>query len=157
MGAGAESLGFVHTPSLAHAASTALLRNGRLANRGDDGAIFDLEVTSDRVRRAMWLLEGVAQGQRLAALLGYRLERRLRESGLTMMRYQMPIRRTAPLRGPSVHADEPVEVLAARDVVDGVALLDRWRDDPTAVLDAIAKQAGLAALPGLGRHHAASR
>ena len=75
VGAAAESLGFVHTPSLAHAASTALLRNGRLANRGDDGAVFDLQVTSDRVRRAMWLLEGVAQGQRLAALLGYRLER----------------------------------------------------------------------------------
>ena len=148
VGAGAESLGFVHAPSLAHAASTALLRNGRLANRGDDGAVFDLEVTSDRVRRAMWLLEGVAQGQRLAALLGYRLERRLRESGLTMMRYQMPIRRTAPLRGPSISPDESVEVLAARDVVDGVALLDRWRDDPAGVLDAIAKQAGLAALPG---------
>ena len=64
-GAGAESLGFVHTPSLAHATSTALLRNGRLANRGDDGAVFDLEVTSERVRRGMWLLEGVAQGQRV--------------------------------------------------------------------------------------------
>jgi hypothetical protein len=147
-GAGAESLGFVHTPSLVHATSTALLRNGRLANRGDDGAVFDLEVTSDRVRRAVWLLEGVAQGQRLAALLGYRLERRLRESDLRMMRYQMPMRRTAPLRGPDVSPDEPVEVLAARDVVDGVALLDRWRDDPDGVLDAIAKQAGLATLPG---------
>ena len=146
-GPGAESLGFVHTPSLAHAASTALLRNGRLANRGDDGDVFDLEVTSDRVRRAMWLLDGVAQGQRLAALLGYRLERRLRETDLRMMRYQMPMRRTAPLRGPDVAPDEPVEVLAARDVVDGVALLDRWRDDPTAVLNEIAKQAGLTELP----------
>src|SRR5680860_1475926 len=44
VGAAAESLGFVHTPSLAQAASTALLRNGRLANRGDDGAVFDLKV-----------------------------------------------------------------------------------------------------------------
>jgi hypothetical protein len=148
LGAGAESFGFVHAPSLAHAASSALLRNGRLANRGDDGAVFDLEVTSARVRRAMWLLEGVAQGQRLAALLGYRLERRLRESGLTMMRYQMAMRRTAPLLGPDIPPDESVEVLAARDVVDGVALLDRWRDDPDRVLDAIAQQAGLAALPG---------
>ncbi len=147
VGTAAESLGFVHTPSLAHAASTALLRNGRLANRGNDGAVFDLQVTSDRVRRATWLLEGVAQGQRLAALLGYRLERRLRESGAQMMRYQMPMRRTAPLRGPDVAPDESVEVLAARDVVDGVTLLDRWREDPNAVLTAIANQAGLASLP----------
>jgi hypothetical protein len=90
---------FVHTPSLAHATSTALLRNGRLANRGDDGAVFDLEVTSDRVRRAMWLLEGVAQGQRLAVPS---TSARAPSAGtdLTMMRYQMPMRRTAPLRGP---------------------------------------------------------
>ncbi|MCW2848207.1 MAG: hypothetical protein JWR90_2181 [Marmoricola sp.] len=148
IGAGAESLGFVHTPSLAHAASTALLRNGRLANRGDDGTVFDLQVTSDRVRRARWLLEGVAQGQQLAALLGYRIERGLQDAGLDLMRYQMPLRRTAPLRGPDVAPDESVEVLAARDVVDGVALLDRWRTDPSGVLGAVASQAGLASLPG---------
>ena len=151
VGTAAESLGFVHTPSLAQAASTALLRNGRLANRGDDGAVFDMQVTSDRVRRAMWLLEGVAQGQRLAALLGYRLERRLRESGPDMMIYQMPMRRTAPLRGPDVAPDESVEVLAARDVVDGVTLLDRWRRDPNAVLTAIADQAGSSPPPSDGR------
>ncbi|RKN60021.1 hypothetical protein D7231_33630 [Streptomyces klenkii] len=145
----AESLGFVHTPSLAQAVSTALLRNGRLANRGDDGAVFDLQVTSERVRRGRWLLQGVAHGQRLAALLGYRIERRLREAGLTMMRYQMPLRRTAPLRGPDVTPAEPVEVLAARDVVDGVTLLDRWRQGPDAVLDDIARQAGAASSASL--------
>lgn len=152
-GLAAESVGFVHTPSLAHAASTALLRNGRLANRADDGALFDLQLTSDRVRRAQWVLDGVAQGQRLAALLGYRIERRLRESGptveagLAMMRYQLPLRRTAPLRGPDVQPDEPVEALAARDVVDGVAILDRWHLDPSAVLADVAAQCGLASLP----------
>ncbi|MGW0735575.1 hypothetical protein [Streptomyces sp. NPDC002851] len=147
VGSAAESLGYVHTPSLAHAASTALLRNGRLANRGADGKVFDLEVTSERVRRAQWLLDGVAQGQRLAALLGYRLERRLREAGLEMMRYQMPLRRTAPLRGPDVAPDTSVEVLAARDVVDGVTLLDRWREDPAEVLADVAAHAELATLP----------
>ena len=148
-GPAAESLGFVHTPSLAHAASTALLRNGRLANRGEDGEVFDLQVTSERVRRARWLLEGVAQGQRLAALLGYRLERGLREKRLTLMRYQMPMRRTAPLSGPSVAPGDSVEVLAARDVVDGVALLDRWRDDRAAVLQEIREKSEVgASFPG---------
>jgi hypothetical protein len=142
-GPGAESLGFVHTPSLSHAVSTALLRNGRLTNRGDDGAAFDLQITAERTRTASWLLDGVTRGQSLAALLGYRLERRLRESGLKMMRYQMPLRRTAPLRGPDVDPDTSVETLTARDVVDGVALIDRWRSDQGAVLDAIARQAGL--------------
>lgn len=142
-----ETAGFVHTPSLTHATSTAILRNGRLANRGADGSVFDLQVTSDRVRRARWLLDGVARGQRLAALLGYRVERRLREAGLPMMRYQLPLRRTAPLTGPDVPPDTPVEVLVARDVVDGVALLDRWHQDPGGLLTAIASQAGVASLP----------
>lgn len=147
-GAGAESLGFVHVPSLGHATSTALLRNGRLTNRGDDGEVFDLQVTSDRVRRATWLLDGIAKGQGLAALLGYRLERELRSAGLEMMRYQMPLRRSAPLRGPDADPNEPVEVLAARDVVDGLAVLDRWREDRDGVIAAVASQAGLNALPG---------
>ena len=96
----------------------------------------------------MWLLEGVAQGQRLAALLGYRLERRLRESGLEMMRYQMPMRRTAPLRGPGRRAGR-VRSRCSRHATSSTAstLLDRWREDPNAVLDAIANQAGLASLP----------
>ncbi|HET7736906.1 MAG TPA: hypothetical protein VFK52_13085 [Nocardioidaceae bacterium] len=152
VGLAAESLGFVHAPSLAHASSAAMLRNGRLANRGDDGAVFDLQVTSERVRRAKWLLEGVAQGQRLAALLGYRLERTLQDTDLQLMRYQMPMRKVAPLRDLNRPADEPVEVLAARDVVDGVALLDRWRVDPEGLLDAIATAAGDPAMTGADRN-----
>ncbi len=148
---GAESLGFVHAPSLAHAASSALLRNGRLANAGQDGAVFDLEITSERVRRARWILEGVGQGQRLAALLGYRLERALREPDLSLMRYQLPMRKVAPLREVNRPQDESVEVLAARDVVDGVALLDRWRVDPDGLIDAIAAAAGPTPVPGSDR------
>lgn len=147
VGVGAESLGFVHAPSLAHAASAALLRNGRLANSGKDGAVFDLQVTSERVRRARWILEGVAQGQRLAALLGYRLERTLRDTDLTLMRYQLPMRKVAPLRDLNRPQSESVEVLAARDVVDGVALLDRWRSDPDALIEAIATAAGPTPVP----------
>lgn len=143
----AESLGFLHAPSLTHAVSAALLRNGRLANRGADGAVFDLQITSERVRRARWLLEGVAQGQRLAALLGYRLERTLQDTDLQLMRYQLPMRRVAPLRDLNRPPDEPVEVLAARDVVDGVALLDQWRQDPDGLIEAIAAAAGPTAVP----------
>jgi hypothetical protein len=144
VGAGAESLGFVHAPSQAQAVSAALLRNGRLADRSTDGEVFDLQLTSEQVRRARWLLDGIAQGQRLAALLGYRIERRLRDEALTLMRYQMPLRRTAPLRGEVVQHDEPVEVLTARDVVDGVAILDRWRQPggPAEVLAEISANAG---------------
>ena len=60
-------------------------------------------------------------GQPLAALLGYRIERKLRDTGLAEL--IVPLRIAAPLRARSGDLAEPVESVAARDVVDGVQLL----------------------------------
>ena len=79
-GAGAETLGYVMAPSLAHATAAAVLRSGRQSHQGS-GA-FDIDLSSARVREATALLEGVAAGQSIAALVGYRVERSLREAGL---------------------------------------------------------------------------
>ena len=148
-GPAAESLGFVHAPSLAQAASTAVLRSARLSHAGADGQIFDLDLTSARVRHALRILEGVASGQRLAALLGYRFERMLQDRDLTLARWILPLRLQCPLRSDrpedptgapktqpweSAGAEEPVESVAARDVVDGVALLARWAADGPGLL-----------------------
>src|SRR5262249_44017570 len=48
----------------------------------DGDSPFAVDLSSDRVHRAKWLLDGVRQGQPLAALLGYRFERALHEQGL---------------------------------------------------------------------------
>ncbi|HEU4693843.1 MAG TPA: hypothetical protein VFS23_36010, partial [Vicinamibacterales bacterium] len=77
--------GYVHAPSLTHAATAAVLRSGYLSDLGKaEGTDIPLAVdlSSDRVHRAKWLLDGVRQGQPLAALLGYRFERGLHEHGL---------------------------------------------------------------------------
>jgi hypothetical protein len=118
-GAGAESLGHVLTPSLGHAVAAAVLRSGRQAHAGS-GA-FELDLSSHRVREAMALLEGVAAGQSIAALVGYRIERRLRDAQLADL--TVPLRLEAPLQSRDDEHDEPVESVAARDVVDGVKLL----------------------------------
>ncbi len=79
----AESQGFIHTPSMAHAATAAVLRSGWNAHGGraaDSTLAVDLK--SDRVRLASWILDGVRQGQALGDLLGYRFERRLHDEGL---------------------------------------------------------------------------
>lgn len=92
----ASNPGFVHTPSLAQAATAAVLRSGHLAHAGS-GAPDDLlaiDLSSARVRLAEWLLDGVRQGQPLAALLGYRFERRLHELGLDQ--FITAFRRIAP-------------------------------------------------------------
>jgi hypothetical protein len=133
-----DSLGFVHAPSLGHAATAAILRSGHLSHRDEEHEALDIQLSSDRVQRAMPLLQGVAAGQQLAGLLGYRFERRLRESDVRLARYILPIRGLAPLR-PSGAPDGagPVEAIAARDVVDGVRLLERWRTEGAGLLSGI--------------------
>ena len=76
--------GFIHTPSLTQASAVAILRSGHLAHSSGDQMPNDLlaiDLSSERVRLATWLLDGVRQGQPLGALLGYRFERRLQEVG----------------------------------------------------------------------------
>lgn len=121
-GDAAESLGYVLAPSLNHAVGAAVLRSGRQAH-ADTGA-FDLDLSSQRVREAMTLLEGVAAGQSIAALVGYRVERRLREAQLADV--TVPLRIVAPLQSRDPERETPVESVAARDVVDGVTLLSKF-------------------------------
>lgn len=73
------SRGYQQAPSLSHAAAAAVLASG--ARAGDGGnPLAAIDLRSERVQRARWLLDGVRQGQSLAALLGYRFERRLQEA-----------------------------------------------------------------------------
>lgn len=126
-----DSEGYIHAPSLHHAQTAAVLRSGHLSHRDAPNSALNIDLSSRRVRLAQGLLEGVAQGQPLAALLGYRLERRLREKDVLLAKFILPLRRLFPLRPPQ---DQVVlgnqEAIAARDVVDGIKLLDKWRAGP---------------------------
>ncbi len=77
------SQGYILAPSLSHATTAAILRSGWAAF-GGAGAGGDLAVNlrSDRVRRARWIVDGVRQGQDLGRLLGARLERGLHDAGV---------------------------------------------------------------------------
>ena len=72
--------GHVHTPSLNHATAAALLRNGFLthATPTEPGALA-VNISSERVRRARYLLEGIRGGQSLEVLLGVQFERGLHD------------------------------------------------------------------------------
>jgi len=48
----ADSLGYVHAPSLQQAATAAILRSGLLANRQTAGSAFNIDLRSHRVKRA---------------------------------------------------------------------------------------------------------
>ncbi len=79
--AGGASQGYVLAPSLTHATTAAILRSGWSAfgGHGQSGALA-VDLSSDRVRRARWLVDGVRQGQDLGRLLGARFERGLHDA-----------------------------------------------------------------------------
>lgn len=139
--AAANDSGFIHAPSMAHAATAALLRNAHLGPTGVPQANgpFAIDMSSRRVREASRLLAGVRQGQPLGALLGYRVERLLHDTvvdnGRSMDRFIAPLRRVAPLIARSSGlTTAPVDTIAANNVVDGLVLNRRWNEERNAVL-----------------------
>jgi hypothetical protein len=122
--------GFVHAPSLAHATTAAILRSGFLSHRGTGRGPFEIDLSSQRVRLGLHLLDGIREGQPLGALLGYRLERLLHENQLDD-RIQR-IRQNFPLGSPSVPEGGAQESIPSGNVVDGLALLRAYHGQPTA-------------------------
>jgi hypothetical protein len=72
--------GYMHAPSINHAAACALLRNAYLSHsRAGNAEIFSVNLSSERIRRAETVLEGMRNGQPIEALLGYQFERGLHD------------------------------------------------------------------------------
>jgi competence ComEA-like helix-hairpin-helix protein len=133
---------YIHAPSADQAAAAAVLRNAFLTQKqSDTGEPFRINLTSDRVRRALRLLDGVWEGQELGALLGYLFERGLHDNG--MDRYIDEFRSAFPLVGNKLtepKAGETAETVAARNVVDGFALAEKWEESEEAVFKLISEK-----------------
>jgi hypothetical protein len=128
--------GYVHAPSPAQARTAAVLRAGYVANGSPaDPGSFAVNLSSERVRMALSLLDGLRQGQSLGALLGYRFERGLHEghSGVELDKYLQPLRAAFPLRAGKlsgeINSADDVKLVEARNVVDGLALVQRATRD----------------------------
>ena len=128
------SHGFIHAPSLPHAASAAVLRSGWMSRGNNDNeSPAAIDLASGRVRQADWILSGVRHGQDLGDLLGAEFERSLHDAFL-----DVAIR---PLRAAVAAADGLGD--SALDVpVDGVRLLDLHRaGELDATIDGLALEA----------------
>ena len=126
--------GYLHAPSLNQAVTAAVLRNGYLSNATpDDPGALAVNLTSRRVREAMSLIEGIRNQQELAALLGYRLERdlhdnhELAETDLFIYALREKFSLVAN-KLKSTRTTGPIETMEARNVVDGVALIEHIED-----------------------------
>ena len=128
----AGNQGFVHAPSLNQAVAAAVLRNGYISTAtADTHDTLAVNLTSERVRTAVSLLEGIRAGQALSDLLGYQFERGLhdRHGMAEVDRFIYPLRKAFPLRADRLQSTAtpegvPIEAIEARNVIDGLALAE---------------------------------
>jgi hypothetical protein len=125
--------GYVHAPSLVHARTAAILRSGYLSNASSaNPQSLAVNLSSDRVRIALGVLEGIRNGQSIGALLGYRFERGLHDDyGLAEVdKFIYPMRKAFPLVADNLASTAtppgvPIEAIEARNVMDGRKLVDQ--------------------------------
>jgi hypothetical protein len=137
-----ENEGYIHAPSLNQAVTAAVLRNGYISHGKPDGNnVLAVNLSSDRIRKALTVIEGIQAGQSLAALLGYQFERELHDRDDLLNKkidsYIYPLRKRFPLvadklkatkssatTDPSVDPETiPITAIEARNVIDGVKLI----------------------------------
>ena len=118
--------GYVLAPSAVQAAVAAVLRNGYITHQDTaEQGLLSIDLSSERVQKALWLIDGVQQGQSLNALLGYLFEDALHDQNLD--KYVQPFRNAYPLVGSKLTpSSAPTEAVAASEVVDGLALRSAW-------------------------------
>ena len=130
----ADNSGYVYAPSMSHAATAAVLRNGYVSRSGPYQKPYAINLSSACVRTALTLLDGVRAGQPLGALLGYVFERAMHEGhpGLELDQFIDDFRTLYPLvpnNAASVSAT--AESIAPRSVVDGYKMLKALDQDRT--------------------------
>jgi hypothetical protein len=123
--------GFIQTPSPTHAVTASILR-GAFESQSNETALgneMSVNLSSNRVRVAQSLIDGVRAGNDLGALLGYRFERFLHEysartatPGAELGALIGPLRRAFPTVA-TVDANADAAASRQRQVVDGLALV----------------------------------
>lgn len=120
--------GYIHAPSVNHAVTAAVLRNGYISNATPaHPELLKVNLSSERVRVALSIIEGIRNGQNLASLLGYQLERGLhdRYSFAESDQFIYPLRSVFPLytRAGELPSGVSITAIEARNVVNGLNLI----------------------------------
>ena len=131
-----DNEGFIHTPSINHALTAAILRSGYIANKktGNLNNPMAVNLTSKRVRMALKLMQGIHNGQETGALLGYQFERGLHENylkqNIELDQFIYDLRRKFPLV-PDADGQSDInknEEQSTMNVVNGMKMLEAVRN-----------------------------
>ncbi len=124
--------GYIHAPSINQATAAAVLRSGYVShNASSPDNKMAINLSSDRVRRAMYFAEGMKNGQELAALLGYQFERGLHDRDTGLDAFILEIRTKYPLVAGRVTDNSGVTSISsaeAYNVVNGLELVENSRN-----------------------------
>lgn len=123
---GAADDGYIQAPSLAQATTAAILRSA-YRRHSKEGA-FNLDLSSRRVRRGMALLDHLTAGSSLAAAMGLRAERLLRQPPQDKSHFIPGLRRAFPIanaKPPEAETDaNAVPGRTGAPMLDGLALIN---------------------------------
>jgi hypothetical protein len=130
----ADNGGYIHAPSMPHAGAAAVLRAGFLSAQSDseNNGALSVNLSSDRVRVALSLIEGIRNGQSLGALLGYQFELGLHDDYklAEVDKFIYPLRAAFPLVANALESTKTlpttaIQAIEARNVLDGKKLVDQ--------------------------------
>lgn len=130
-----SNAGYILAPSQNHAVTAAILRNGHLSNENpEEKEELKIKLSSERVRKALQIIEGIQGGQTLSALLGYQFERGLHDrTDAEVDEFIFDLRNHFPLVAKKLKDTTPtdsdtdyesIEQIEAKNVIDGVAFLE---------------------------------
>ena len=121
-----DNYGLVHAPSLNQATTAAVLRSASVTE--PNTTAFNVDLSSTRTRDALWIIDGVRNGQSPAALLGYRFERALRDRDPQLQQHLPALRAGFPMPRQVDTDPGPQAAIPAHDVVNGLLMVQARRD-----------------------------
>jgi hypothetical protein len=121
-----DNYGLIQAPSVNHAATAAVLRAASVSE--PNITAFNIDLSSRRVREALWLIDGVRNGQTPAALLGYQFERAMREHDVVLLQHLPALRAVFPMPTVPDADGGPAESIPAKNVVNGLRVIQAARD-----------------------------
>jgi hypothetical protein len=137
----ADNGGFVHAPSINQATAAAVLRSGYLNHASSSNPdVMAVNLSSERVRRALFVLEGLRNEQSLEALLGFQFERGLHDRGSAnddlkrLNKYIYDFRDQFPINQHLVQQEgvpnATTETIETNNVVNGLTLAETTKPYP---------------------------
>lgn len=114
---------YFQAPSVNQAVAGAILRNAALSGGSpDSNRPFQVNLSSSRVKKAVWFMDGLRSGYRAEELLGYKAERLLHDKGLDVN--IQALREKYPLKGQDENQSEDQQKIFASHVMDGKAFME---------------------------------